>query len=258
MNRLKIEALAWGAKWLKKRATEAFAAPRCDSTQPILDSSIPRHRAASVSDRVVVKRTVRVTFVFMPMKLGGKIFSNAAGCRAATPVQARRRRSGGVDRPYRKYANAQSPGARRLHHRGADAALSRARSRHCGGSRFQDSLGEGIRDRGRRIGLRGETNTLFQAASISKPVTAMAAMKLVEERRFALDDDINTILKSWHAPANGVTSAAADELPPLARTTASARCDSAAPSPTVVQVIRGEAAVDPRTGTVHQAAVSGV
>jgi CubicO group peptidase (beta-lactamase class C family) len=50
-----------------------------------------------------------------------------------------------------------------------------------------------------------ETDTLFQAASISKPVTAMAAMRLVGERRFLLDDDINTILKSWHAPGHAIT-----------------------------------------------------
>jgi CubicO group peptidase (beta-lactamase class C family) len=45
-----------------------------------------------------------------------------------------------------------------------------------------------------------ETTTTFQAASISKPITAMAAMRLVEDGRFKLDDSINTILKSWHAP----------------------------------------------------------
>jgi CubicO group peptidase (beta-lactamase class C family) len=45
-----------------------------------------------------------------------------------------------------------------------------------------------------------ETSTTFQAASISKPITAMAAMRLVEDGRFRLDESINTILKSWHAP----------------------------------------------------------
>jgi len=50
-----------------------------------------------------------------------------------------------------------------------------------------------------------QTNTLFQAASISKPVTAMAAMRLVDEHRLSLDDDINTMLKSWHVPGHSVT-----------------------------------------------------
>ena len=50
-----------------------------------------------------------------------------------------------------------------------------------------------------------DTNTLFQAASISKPVTAMAAMRLVDEHRLSLDDDINTILKSWQVPSHSVT-----------------------------------------------------
>ena len=40
-----------------------------------------------------------------------------------------------------------------------------------------------------------EANTAFQAASISKPVTAMAAMRLVQERRLDLDADVNTILE---------------------------------------------------------------
>ena len=49
-------------------------------------------------------------------------------------------------------------------------------------------------------------NTLFQAASISKPVAALAALQLVEEGRVDLDTDINTYLKSWALPANEFTS----------------------------------------------------
>jgi len=42
--------------------------------------------------------------------------------------------------------------------------------------------------------------TLFQAASISKPMTALAALRMVEAGKLALDADINTELRSWKLP----------------------------------------------------------
>ena len=54
-------------------------------------------------------------------------------------------------------------------------------------------------------GMRVDTETVFQAASISKPVTAMAVLRAVQDGRFSMDDDINTILKSWKLPASELT-----------------------------------------------------
>ncbi|MDH7637492.1 serine hydrolase domain-containing protein [Sphingomonas oryzagri] len=54
-------------------------------------------------------------------------------------------------------------------------------------------------------------DTAFQAASISKVVTAMTALRLVEQGRIGLDRNINDALRSWQLPKdeklapNGVT-----------------------------------------------------
>jgi CubicO group peptidase (beta-lactamase class C family) len=44
--------------------------------------------------------------------------------------------------------------------------------------------------------------TLFQAASISKPVLALAVMLLVQDGVLELDRDVNDYLTSWRVPAN--------------------------------------------------------
>lgn len=49
------------------------------------------------------------------------------------------------------------------------------------------------------------TNTLFQACSISKPITAMAAMYLVQQGKLDLEEDVNQNLLSWKIPENEFT-----------------------------------------------------
>lgn len=51
-------------------------------------------------------------------------------------------------------------------------------------------------------GDKVDENTLFQAGSISKPVAALAVMKLYEEGKIDLDEDVNTYLKNWSIPEN--------------------------------------------------------
>jgi CubicO group peptidase (beta-lactamase class C family) len=55
-------------------------------------------------------------------------------------------------------------------------------------------------------GVPVDTATLFQAASISKPVAAAGALRLVEEGVLALDEDVNARLRSWKVPENGLTT----------------------------------------------------
>jgi CubicO group peptidase (beta-lactamase class C family) len=53
--------------------------------------------------------------------------------------------------------------------------------------------------------LMVDEHTLFQAASISKPVAALAALALVEEGKIGLDEDVNLYLKGWQVEENEFT-----------------------------------------------------
>lgn len=103
--------------------------------------------------------------------------------------------------------------------------------------------GFGVRALG---GAPVNAQTMFQAGSISKPLSAMAALKLVQQGKLSLDADINTYLKSWKLPANPVTGGKPVTLRELLTHTAGitvhgfpgyAATDKV---PTLVQVLNGE------------------
>lgn len=48
-------------------------------------------------------------------------------------------------------------------------------------------------------------DTIFQAASINKPVTAMVVMRLVQEGILELDKEVNQLLQTWKLPENEFT-----------------------------------------------------
>ena len=83
--------------------------------------------------------------------------------------------------------------------------------------------------------------TLFQAASISKPVTAMAALRLAERGELDLDADINTLLSSWALPPGAATVTMRQLLSHTAGTGVSGFPGYAAdkPVPTLLQVLDG-------------------
>ena len=57
-----------------------------------------------------------------------------------------------------------------------------------------------------RGSVPADTGTLFQAASISKPVAALGALLLAQRGQLSLDADVNTYLRSWRVPENAFTA----------------------------------------------------
>ena len=49
------------------------------------------------------------------------------------------------------------------------------------------------------------TKTLFQAGSISKPLAALSVLKLKEDGKIELDEDVNNYLIDWKIPENDFT-----------------------------------------------------
>lgn len=66
--------------------------------------------------------------------------------------------------------------------------------------------GYGVLETGKSQAI--DAGTIFQAGSISKPVAAIAGLRLVEQGRLSLDAPINDALKSWKLPDNEFTKMA--------------------------------------------------
>jgi CubicO group peptidase (beta-lactamase class C family) len=91
-----------------------------------------------------------------------------------------------------------------------------------------------------------DTLTLFQAASISKPVSAIAALQLVEQRKIDLDENVNKYLRTWKMKNTSFTETKFVTLRGLLTHTAGltvsgfggyAQGDAL---PTLVQILNGE------------------
>jgi CubicO group peptidase (beta-lactamase class C family) len=87
--------------------------------------------------------------------------------------------------------------------------------------------------------------TLFQAASLSKSVTAVAALSLVESGALKLDADVNTQLTSWKIPAVSIAAGTPVTLRQLLSHTAGVTVHGFggyapnAPQPTLLQILNG-------------------
>lgn len=88
--------------------------------------------------------------------------------------------------------------------------------------------------------------TLFQAGSISKPVAALATLKLVQEGKLNLDENVNDKLRAWKVPDNQFTRTEKVTLRRILSHSAGLTVHGFAgyaagePVPTVVQVLNGE------------------
>ncbi len=103
--------------------------------------------------------------------------------------------------------------------------------------------------------------TLFGAASISKPVTALGVLKLVQEHRIELDVDVNEYLKRWRIPDNQFTVEKKVTVRELLNHTSGIGThygdiyDPSLPIPTLLQLLNGEKPA--KTAPVRVEAVPG-
>lgn len=89
-------------------------------------------------------------------------------------------------------------------------------------------------------------DTLFQAGSISKPVSAMAALHQVQQKKLSLDADVNSELVTWKVPDNPIAHGKPVTLRELLSHTSGLNGEgfpgygAKQPVPTLLQVLNGE------------------
>ena len=95
-------------------------------------------------------------------------------------------------------------------------------------------------------GRRVTSDTLFQAASISKMLTATATLRLVQAGKLDLDQDVNASLQGWQVPASAFTASRKVTLRALLSHTAGLTVhgfegyDPGVPLPSVIQILNGK------------------
>ena len=111
------------------------------------------------------------------------------------------------------------------------------------GGRIAWARGFGVKEAGKSDSVTPAT--LFQAASISKPVAATAMLRLVERDTLNLDTNVNRYLTSWKVPDNKFTTTEKVTLRRIVSHTAGLTVHgfpgyaTTDPIPTVVQVLDG-------------------
>src|SRR6266404_7275547 len=90
------------------------------------------------------------------------------------------------------------------------------------------------------------SETLFQAASISKPESALAALHLVEEGKLSLEGNVNDKLRTWKVPDNQFTAQQKVTVRRILSHSAGINAQglpgytSDEPIPTIAQILNGE------------------
>ena len=132
-----------------------------------------------------------------------------------------------------------------------DVIIAQMRERHIPGvalaviqeSRVIREQSYGLADEEKKVPVT--SSTLFQAASVSKPVAAMGALHLVELRELSLDENVNAKLRRWRIPENRFTKNHPVTLRLILSHSAGLTVDGfsgypvGAPTPSLVQILDG-------------------